>query len=630
MKKLTVLFLTISFLAACKQTDAPKPYGALPSPSQLEWQKMEYYMFVHFGPNTFTNREWGDGTEDPQLFNPTDLDCKQWVETALNAGMKGIIITAKHHDGFCLWPSAYSTHTVRESPWKDGKGDLLRELSDACSEAGLAFGVYLSPWDRNHPAYGTPEYNQIFSNTLSEVLSNYGEVFEQWFDGANGEGANGKRQPYDWDLFNNTVLQHQPQAIIFSDIGPGCRWIGNETGYTGETNWSRLNVTGFAPGNSPDLDTLNMGNRHGEAWVPGEADVSIRPGWFYSEDTDDKVKSVEELLEIYFASVGRNSNLLLNIPADKRGRIHPTDSTRLMELKLIIDEMFEHNLAKGKTAKANTVRGNASAYDASKLLDNNYDSYWTTDDNIHTASVEIDLGKPTDINCILLQEYIPLGQRVARFNVEAWNEDANLWENLVYATTIGYKRILRFPTYNTSKIRLNILESLACPVLNNLEIYNIPAEYVQTGNQKKEFVKEAGDIPSEKWKVISPATANISAIIDGKITSASIDKKDAVVIDLGEELSFEGFFYVPESSVSAPNISRYNFSISNDGKEWTTLKSNTMFDNMRNNPIRQNQFFDKTTKARYVKLEPLELTNPDEKYIVVEFGLYKIIPPPNI
>ena len=622
MKKLTLLSLAILLLAACNQPDAPKPYGALPTSSQLEWQKMEYYMFVHFGPNTFTNREWGDGTEDPQIFNPTDLDCKQWVETALNAGMKGIIITAKHHDGFCLWPSAYSTHTVRESPWKDGKGDLLRELSDACNEAGLAFGVYLSPWDRNHPAYGTPEYNQIFANTLSEVLSNYGDVFEQWFDGANGEGANGKRQPYDWDLFNSTVLQHQPQAIIFSDIGPGCRWIGNETGYTGETNWSRLNVTGFAPGNSPDLDTLNMGNRHGEAWVPGEADVSIRPGWFYSEETDDKVKSVEELLEIYFASVGRNSNLLLNIPADKRGLIHPTDSTRLMELRQIIDEMFAHNLAKRGKAKASTVRGNASAYNASKLLDNNYDSYWATDDSIHTASIEIDLGKPTDINCILLQEYIPLGQRVARFNIEAWNEDANLWEELVEATTIGYKRLLRFPTYNTGKIRLNILESLACPVLNNLEIYNIPAEYIpQTEKLKKVVVMEDGDMHSYEWKVISPATTT-DAIINGETTPILIDKKNPIIIDLGTTLTFNGFYYVPENNVSAPNISRYNFSISNDGKNWTTLKSNAMFDNMRNNPIRQNQSFDKAAKARYVKLEPLELTNPDEKYVVVKLGVF--------
>lgn len=618
---ISVIFL----LNACSHIpDAPKPYGPIPSIAQLEWQKMEYYMFVHFGPNTFTNKEWGDGSEDPQLFNPSDLDCKQWVETAQKAGMKGIIITAKHHDGFCLWPSNYSTHTVRESSWKNGKGDVLRELSDACKEVGLKFGVYLSPWDRNHPAYGTEEYNQIFSNTLSEVLSNYGEVFEQWFDGANGEGSNGKRQEYNWALFNNTVFKHQPQAVIFSDVGPGCRWIGNEAGYAGETNWSRLNVDGFAPGYSPALDTLNSGNRYGKAWIPGETDVSIRPGWFYSPETDDKVKSVETLLNIYCASIGRNSNLLLNVPADRRGRIHPNDSIRLMELRQALDRMFDNNLAKGKIAKASAVRGNSHIYGAANLLDGQYDSYWATDDHTITASVEINLKEKTDINCIVLQEYIPLGQRIARFNIEAWNDIENTWEQLVEATTIGYKRILRFQTYNTDKIRLNITESLACPILNNLEIYKIPAEYLpQTQKQGAEIVKEDGDLSTKKWSVLSPLNPEIDGLIDGKTASVYIDKNEPIIIDLGENCSFDGFFYLPEEKVSAPNILRYNFFISLDGIKWISLKDNAMFDNIKNNPIRQNQLFDKTINGRYIKIESLEQTNPAEKYVVAEIGLIK-------
>jgi len=345
----TALLITglMAGLLTAKAQPGIKPYGALPSKAQQNWQEMEYYMFIHFGPNTFTDREWGHGDEDPQIFNPTQLDARQWARTAKLAGMKAIIITAKHHDGFCLWPSKYSTHTVRESKWKDGKGDVLRELSAACKEYGLKFGVYLSPWDRNHPAYGTPEYNQVFSNTLNEVLSGYGPVFEQWFDGANGEGPNGRKQVYDWPLFHSVVYRNQPNAIIFSDVGPGCRWVGNENGFAGATNWSTLNVKGFEPGkNAPATTILNRGDEDGEQWVPAESDVSIRPGWFYSAATDDKVKSLAQLLEIYYASVGRNSNLLLNVPVDRRGLIHANDSTRLMEFRRLLNETFKTNLAR--------------------------------------------------------------------------------------------------------------------------------------------------------------------------------------------------------------------------------------------------------------------------------------------
>ena len=366
----TVLFSFLFGTVSAQQIVPPKPYGALPSPQQVAWQQLEYYMFIHFGPNTFTDQEWGHGDEDPQVFNPTHLDARQWARIAKAAGMKAIIITAKHHDGFCLWPSDYSTHTVRESPWKNGQGDVLKELSEACKEYGLQFGVYLSPWDMNHPAYGTPEYNQIFGNTLNEVLSNYGDVFEQWFDGANGEGPNGKKQEYDWPMFHKVVYKNQPEAIIFSDIGPGCRWVGNENGFAGETNWSTLNVKGFEPGiNAPDQKVLNQGNEDGELWVPAESDVSIRPGWFYSPSTDDKVKSLNHLLKIYYASVGRNSNLLLNVPVDRRGLIHPNDSARLMELREVLDESFEDNLALGKSIQASNVRGDNKKFDSSHMTD---------------------------------------------------------------------------------------------------------------------------------------------------------------------------------------------------------------------------------------------------------------------
>ncbi|MGV3556705.1 alpha-L-fucosidase [Larkinella arboricola] len=470
MKKTFFLILLSTLRLSAQKTAPPAPYGALPSPQQVEWQKMEYYMFIHLGPNTFTNKEWGHGDEDPKVFNPTRLDARQWARTAKAAGMKAIIITAKHHDGFCLWPSKFSKHTVRESAWKNGQGDVLRELSDACKEYGLKFGVYLSPWDRNHPAYGTPEYNQIFANTLDEVLSNYGEVFEQWFDGANGEGANGKRQEYDWDLFRGVVYKHQPKAIIFSDIGPGCRWMGNESGIAGETNWSTLNTDGFGMGSAaPPTHVLNTGNENGKYWIPAEVDVSIRPGWFYSPDTDDRVKTLTHLMKIYYSSVGRNGNLLLNVPVSREGLIHKNDSTRLMEFRKTVAESFKTNLALGKTVTASAVRGKDQRFGAKNLLDGNYDTYWTTDDAVRQGSFVIDLGKPTEINRIVLQEYIPLGQRVKSFKVEAWN--GRQFETIDQQTTIGYKRILVFPTLKTTKVRVTILESNACPVLAECALY---------------------------------------------------------------------------------------------------------------------------------------------------------------
>ncbi|MEX2592392.1 MAG: alpha-L-fucosidase [Anditalea sp.] len=475
MKYIYSLILSALLLntLSAQQIDPPEPYGAIPTLQQVSWQKMEYYMFIHFGPNTFTDMEWGHGDEDPEVFNPTQLDARQWARIAKAAGMKAIIITAKHHDGFCLWPSEYSTHTVRESPWKNGQGDVLRELSEACKEYGLKFGVYLSPWDMNHPAYGTPEYNQIFANTLDEVLSNYGEVFEQWFDGANGEGPNGKRQEYNWPLFHGVVYKNQPQAIIFSDIGPGCRWVGNEAGIAGETNWSTLNTDGFGPGAlAPDRKSLNEGNEGGENWVPAESDVSIRPGWFYSPSTDDKVKTLNHLLKIYHASVGRNSNLLLNVPVDRRGLIHANDSARLMELREVLDKSFESNIALSKKVGASNVRGNEGKFGGKNLSDENYDTYWATDDNVQQASFTMDLGKPVEINRVVLQEYIPLGQRVKSFNVEFW--DGTQFVKIDEQTTIGYKRILVFPTLKTSKVRVNILEAKASPALSEFQLYKAP------------------------------------------------------------------------------------------------------------------------------------------------------------
>ena len=467
----TLILLSFALLFSCSKVLPPTPYGACPTPQQVAWQQMEINMFCHFGPNTFSDVEWGNGTEAEDLFNPTSLDCRQWASVAKQAGMCGIIITAKHHDGFCLWPNPHSTHTVAQSSWRDGQGDVLRELSEACNAAGIKMGVYISPWDRNAPTYGTPSYNETFRLTLEDALSRYGNIFEQWFDGANGEGPNGKKQTYDWTLFNATVARLQPLALIFSDIGPGCRWVGNESGSAGETCWSTLNTEGFYPGaGSPSVDTLNRGNIHGSHWIPAETDVSIRTGWFHHEN--EHPKTVEELLNIYYTSVGRNSLLLLNVPPDRRGLIAAEDSLRLIEFRKALDKIFSVDLAQKASIVASNTRGGkrCRTYKTANLTDGNYNTYWTTDDSVTSPTLTMTFKEAVTFNRILLQEYIPLGQRVAAFSIEYQSTDGS-WHPLATATTIGYKRILLTPTVTTNAIRIHIEEAFACPVINRVGLF---------------------------------------------------------------------------------------------------------------------------------------------------------------
>ena len=504
MKKscITLLFCVLVTLFCYAQRsssrEAPAPYGPVPTAAQVAWQRMEMNMFCHFGPNTFTGLEWGEGTEAEDIFNPTALDCKQWVSVAKKAGFQGIILTAKHHDGFCLWPNPVSTHTVRESAWRNGKGDVLKELSEACKEGGVKFGIYISPWDRNAPTYGTPEYNKVFLKTLQSAHKHYGPIFEQWFDGANGEGPNGKRQVYDWKRFNGQTHKLQPNAVIFSDVGPGCRWVGNEEGSCGRTCWSRLDVAGFGPGaDAPSQDTLNAGNYNGAHWIPAETDVSIRSGWFWRDSGHPK--SVQELLKIYYNSVGRNSLLLLNVPPDNRGLIPAEDSLRLMEFRAALDSIFAHDLvneaadnSKLQICVSNVRNGNHSsclcwtnipAYmmgyenrcDSRRfapvyLIVEDYDTYWATDDSVTTAWVEFEFDDPQTFNRVMLQEYIPLGQRVEKFHIEVEDKDGN-WRTIAEETTIGYKRIVLTETVTTKKVRLVIDQSRACIVLNRVGLF---------------------------------------------------------------------------------------------------------------------------------------------------------------
>jgi alpha-L-fucosidase len=480
--KRTSLLLSLFFWGICLLAqNPPAPYGPVPTAAQVAWQRMEMNMFCHFGPNTFTGLEWGEGTEAEDIFNPTALDCHQWVAVAKQAGFGGIILTAKHHDGFCLWPNPLSTHTVRESAWRNGKGDVLRELSDACQKGGVKFGIYISPWDRNAPTYGTPAYNKVFLKTLRHAHTSYGPIFEQWFDGANGEGPNGKKQVYDWKKFNGQTKKLQPNAVIFSDVGPGCRWVGNEEGKCGRTCWSRLDVKGCEPGkNAPSQDTLNAGNYNGACWIPAETDVSIRPGWFWR--ASEHPKSVQELLKIYYNSVGRNSLLLLNVPPDNRGLIPAEDSLRLVEFRAALDSIFVHDLAKKAHINASNCRSKNKkskifAFECQNevpscfnVISDGYDDYWVTDDTVTAAWVTLEFREPQTFNRVMLQEYIPLGQRVEKFHVEVEDENGH-WRTIAEETTIGYKRLVLTETVTTKKVRIVIDKSRACIVMSRVGLF---------------------------------------------------------------------------------------------------------------------------------------------------------------
>lgn len=393
--------------------------------------------------------------------------------------LRGVILTTKHHDGFCLWPSEYTEHSVKNSPYKNGKGDVVQEVSDACKKHGLKFGVYLSPWDRNYKEYGQPEYITYFRNQLEELLTNYGPVFEMWFDGANGGdgyygGARGSRKIdnqtyYDWPNTIEFARKLQPNILFFSDAGPEIRWVGNERGFVGTTNWNTLTPDTLYAGKSGINDLLNSGSEDGTHWIPGEVDVSIRPGWFYHAHEDSQVKTPEELFDIYLTSVGRGSVLLLNIPPDRRGLIHENDVESLQGFRKLSDERFANNLAKGASIEADNYRGKSKQYAAENMLDNDKETYWSTDDDVKKGSFEITFEKPKEISYILLQEYIRLGQRVKSFNVEVWEDD--VWKEVANATTIGYKRILQLDSITTQKIRVNINDSKASPTISNVEIY---------------------------------------------------------------------------------------------------------------------------------------------------------------
>ena len=471
-----------SLLFACnekQEVKAPQAVGPTPTKEQLAWHDMEMNAFIHFTTNTFTGKEWGFGDESPEIFNPTAIDVDQWMETLQKAGFKGVILTAKHHDGFALFPSDYTEHDIANSPYKDGKGDLVKEVAESARAHGLKFGIYLSPWDRNREDYGEASYVEYYRNQLKEVFTNYGDIFEMWFDGANGGdgyygGANEERRIdkqnyYDWPTTLAMVEEMQPAVLFFSDAGPDLRWVGNEDGVGGTTNWNTITPDTLYAGKPGIGDVLQTGSKDGTDWIPAEVNTSIRPGWFYHKEEDSLVMSPEELFTTYMQSVGRGSTLLLNVPPDQRGQFHENDVASLLGMRKIIDSVFAENLAENAQISASNFRGASEDYAAANLIDGDPSSFWVTDEGIIESSIELEFDSAKTVNFVLLQENIALGQRVEKFHIAAMIDGD--WEEIAEGTTIGYKRILEVPSVETTALKVEFEAAKASPVITNLEIY---------------------------------------------------------------------------------------------------------------------------------------------------------------
>ena len=573
-----------------QSTDKLTPCGPIPNENQLRWQDMEMYAFIHYSLNTYTDEEWGFGNEDLKLFNPSNLDCRQWARVCKQAGMRGIIFTAKHHCGFCMWPSAYTEYSVKNTPWKNGKGDVVRELADACREEGLEFAVYLSPWDRNHPEYGRPEYVTYFRNQLRELLTNYGEIFEVWFDGANGGdgwygGANEMRKIdrttyYQWPETYKMIRQLQPKCLIWNDGSDrgDLRWVGTEAGNVGETNWSLLNKDGEVT-----WPMLHYGLENGDSWVPGETNTSIRPGWFYHDTENEHVKSLSKLMDTYYKSVGRHSTLLLNFPIAPNGRIHPNDSLRGIAFKKMIDEVFKTNLC--KKAKIST-QGNTTL---------------------------IEFKKPTSFNRFLVEEDIRYGQRVKKFSLEAFVDgqwlplrDA-LVENGDGLTTIGHRRIICFPNVKATKLRFTVTDTKAAVEREQSDagINSVEREHARQKVKCEPIIKKLGVYLAPEL------TADIPNSGEKKSSDLHIffSNPCQMMIDWDKEQTITSFRYLPPQESKDGTITHYTLWGSTDWSNWTKLASGE-FSNIVNNPIWQAIKL-KPTKVRMLKLDADRLASGD-------------------
>ena len=638
---LSLIMLWTGMITLADNIIAPEPCHPVPSPQQVAWHEMETYAFIHFGPNTFLDREWGYGDVSPESFRPTRLDCEQWVRVCKAAGMKGIILTAKHHDGFCLWPTKYTDYSVRNSR-KEERGErrentsvsgyekdlnIVGQLSAACKKYGLKLGLYLSPWDRHQAFYGTPLYVEYFYAQLEELLTQYGELFEVWFDGANGgDGWYGgaketrkidRRTYYNFPRAYEMVARLQPHAVIFSDGGPGCRWVGNENGYADATNWAFLRIKEVYPGYA-NYKELQSGHADGDTWVASECNTSIRPGWFYHEREDSKVKSVAKLTDLYYRSVGHNGTFLLNFPVDKEGLIHPIDSAHAVDYHRQVASELKTNLmekAKIRGYEGTGVRGYENTSVSSdkanlapsrprtpapsksirNLTDNNFDTYWATPDGVTTATLEVTFRGRQRINRLKLQEYIPLGQRVEQFAIDY--HDGKNWVPLKVneaTTTIGYKRLLRFRTIETKKLRIRFEKARGALCINELGAYYAPNALERYDDDGKMIA--IGPDEAEK-----DATQSLPFTLTDKGT-------EGFLLDLGQTTFLHSLHYQPAQEGM---ISHYELWAGNNPDQLKKIAEGE-FSNIRNNPITQDVYF-ATTEARYLLLRPKQMVSEGEQ-----------------
>ncbi|SDN17032.1 L-fucose:H+ symporter permease [Pedobacter steynii] len=638
---LVVLLLLISSGTLHAQRSEPKPYGAVPTKAQLKWHDTELYALVCFGLNTYTDKEWGYGDVSPSLFNPSDFDPSQITAVLKEAGFKGLLLVAKHHDGFCLWPTKTTPYSVAASPWMNGKGDVVKSFELASRKEGLRFGLYNSPWDRNSAAYGSPAYIKIYQDQLKELHRNYGPLFISWYDGANGGdgyygGAKETRQInraeyYRWKETWAMVKKLQPDAVIFSDIGPDVRWVGNEKGFAAETSWATFTPKGekegeeAAPGASR-YEEAPGGNRNGRYWIPAECDVPLRSGWYYHAAQDNSVKSPYELFDIYFKSVGRGAALDLGIAPDKRGMLHENDVAALKGFGKLLKETFSVNLLEKAEIQASNTRGRKKIFSPQHLIDGDKNTYWSTDDTVRTPEFTIKLKEPTTFNIIRLKEYIALGQRIESFAVDIWKNEE--WQELTQGSSIGSQRLIRLPYFvSTDKIRVRILSSPVCPVLTEFAVFAEPQAALSAITMTK-----TGILPlaTKGWTIpIAPGESNkLPFLLDGKPTiwEGPFGKeklsRNAIVMDMGKIQEISGLLFTPVSETFGKGIPKgYKLDISMDGQHWTEVGSGE-FGNIYANPVQQQISLLEKRKTRFIRFTVTRLCDDGELMRIAEIAAY--------
>lgn len=619
---------------------APKPYGVLPSAAQLEWHEMEMYCLIHFGVDTYTDKEWGFGDEDPAILNPVKFDAKQIVSAAKAGGFKGLVVVAKHHDGLALWPTKTTTHNISKSPWKDGKGDMIKEYQEACEALGMKLGLYCSPWDRNSPYYGQPEYVEIYKNQLRELYSNYGKLFISWHDGANGGdgfygGKNETRKIdrttyYEWPKTWAITRKMQPGAVIFGDVGPDVRWVGNEQGNAGETSWATYTPlapdSGKTPANGYVLHLRGIeGTRNGKYWMPAEADVSLRPGWFYHASQNHQVKTPQALMDLYFKSVGRGANLDLGLSPNRDGLLDNTDVDALKGFGDLLKQTFKQNLAKGAKLQASNIRAKKAVhFGPANLLDDDRYTYWSTDDAVHTPVLTLTLAGEKTFNVIRLRENIKLGQRIEQVDIEALQNGS--WHKIATATSIGANRLIRLPEkLTTTQVRLKISKSPVSIALSDFGLYLEPERTIQPDVKSK----ENAEIEKSGWKVLGEGAGSQSKLaIDANPQSfwsanmADENMPASISIDLGFPVEFAAFSYLPRQDKQVDGVvDQYIFSISEDGKSFQDIASGE-FSNIRANPIEQVIRLKEKVQARYIRFTAKRSLN-GKGISIAEIGLRK-------